>query len=434
MVMPTQPRFRGDDAGTPIAAWLQSAALRDAPVLRAAPGELLVVAAHPDDEVLGAFGSMLDAARRGIPVTVVVATDGEGSHPGSPTLSPQALAAQRRREQEAALGDIGARIVRLGLPDGAVRAHRSELVRAIVPLIAGLPDDALVLAPWAHDGHPDHEAVGDAVAAVAREAGRDCAWAPIWAWLWGEPGLFDDAALRRVPLDAEARDAKARAIAAHRSQVAPLSPHDDDRVVLTPDMLARFAGDEWLLLAPPAARTAFDERYAQESDPWATRSAWYERRKRALVLASLPQERYRMAVEVGCGTATLTAELAGRCESALGLDASLPALVEARRTLEGIPNAWVEHRAARDGLPVADVDLVVLSELGSYLDANALRALLREARDAGAHVVLCHWRGDSDDMLASADEVHALAAGIDGLRRIVEHRDEAFLLDVLVPA
>lgn len=434
MVTPAPPRFRGDDAGTPIEAWLQRPALRDAPALQASPSALLVVAAHPDDEVLGAFGSMLDAARRGIPVTVVVATDGEGSHPGSPTLTPDALAAQRRREQEAALVDIGARIIRLGLPDGAVRAHRRELVRAITPLITALPDDGLVLAPWARDGHPDHEAVGDAVAAVAREAGRDCAWAPIWAWLWGEPDLFDGAQLRRVPLDDDARAAKARAIAAHRSQVVPLSPHEDDRVVLTPEMLARFAGDEWLLLAPPAAATAFDDRYTRESDPWATRSAWYERRKRALVLAALPQERYRIAVEVGCGTATLTAELAPRCESALGVDASLPALVEARRTLDGIPNAWVEHRAAHDGLPVAEIDLVVLSELGSYIEADALRALLHGARDAGAHVVLCHWRGESDDMRASADEVHALAVGTAGMRRVVEHRDEAFLLDVLVPA
>ncbi|WP_405219307.1 PIG-L family deacetylase [Agrococcus sp. Ld7] len=433
MVTPTGPRFRGDDAGTPLEAWLQSRALRDAPVLQTAPSELLVVAAHPDDEVLGAFGSMRDASRRGIPVTVVVATDGEGSHPGSPTLTPVALAARRREEQQAALAEIGAHIIRLGLPDGAVRAHRRELVGAIAPLIAALPADGLVLAPWSRDGHPDHEVVGDAVAAVAREASRSCAWAPIWAWLWGEPGLFDGLPLRRVPLDAEAREAKARAIAAHRSQVAPLSPHDDDRAVLTPEMLARFAGDEWLLLAPPAARTAFDERYAQEADPWATRSSWYERRKRALVLAALPEEHYRLAVEVGCGTATLTAELAARCESALGIDASLPALAEARRTFDGIPNAWVEHRTAHDGLPVADLDLVVLSELGSYIEADALRTLLHEARDAGAHVVLCHWRGDSDDMLASAEEVHALAASIEGMRRIVEHRDEAFLIDVLVP-
>lgn len=433
MVTSGPPRFEGHDAGTPHEAWLRSAALRDAPPLERVPSALLVVAAHPDDEVLGAFGSMHEAARRGIPVTVVVATDGEGSHPGSPTLTPEALAARRRAEQEAALAGIGACIVRLGIPDGAVHAHRHELVAAVQQLIAALPDDGLVLTPWARDGHPDHEAVGDAVAAVAREVGRDCAWAPIWAWLWGEPGLLDGLPLRRVPLDASARAAKSAAIASHRSQVAPLSADPADRAVLTPAMLERFAGDEWLVLAPPAEPMPFDDRYLAEGDPWSTRTSWYERRKRAAVLAALPRERYRLSLEVGCGTAALTAELALRCDGALGVDASLPALAEGRRTLAGLPNAWVEHRAAADGLPAADVDLVVLSELGSYIDAEALRGLVEEGRDRGAHLVLCHWRGDGDDMLASAEQVHALAASVPGLRRVVEHRDEAFLLDVLVP-
>ncbi|MDR7234079.1 bifunctional PIG-L family deacetylase/class I SAM-dependent methyltransferase [Agrococcus sp. BE272] len=428
------PRFDGADAGTAHADWLASAALREAPVLEAEPSALLVVAAHPDDEVLGAYGSMLAAARRGAAVTVVVATDGEGSHPGSPTVDPTALARLRRAEHEASLAGLGARIVRLGLPDGALQERRRELVTAIAPLVAALPEDGLVIAPWAHDGHPDHEAVGDASAAVARELGRVCAWAPIWSWLWGEPGLFDGAALRRVPLDDAARAAKATAIAAHRSQVAPLSPHPADRAVLTPTMLERFAGDEWLLLAPPAAATAFDDRYAGEGDPWSTRDSWYERRKRQVVLAALPEERYRLALEVGCGTATLTAELAGRCDGALGVDASIPALAEARRTIAGAANAWIEHRAVEHGLPAAAVDLVVLSEIGSYVEPRVLRGLVEQARDRGAHMVLCHWRGEGDDLLASADEVHALAVGVPGLRRIVEHRDERFLVDVLVPA
>ncbi|WP_413318158.1 PIG-L family deacetylase [Agrococcus sp. 1P02AA] len=432
--MVSAPRFEGADEGTPHEAWLASSALRDAPVLGRAPSALLVVAAHPDDEVLGAFGSIHAAARRGTPVTVVVASDGEGSHVGSPTLSPAMLAERRRAEQEAALAGTGARIIRLGLPDGALRHHRRELVAAVGPLIRALPGDARVIAPWALDGHPDHEAVGDAVAALAREARRECAWAPIWAWLWGEPGLLDGGSLRRVPLDADARRAKARAIAAHRSQVAALSPHPADRAVLTPSMLARFSGDEWLLLAPPARPMPFDERYALEGDPWATRTTWYERRKRALVLAALPEQRYRLAVEVGCGTAMLTAELASRCDAALGVDASVPALDEARRTLAEHANAWAEHRAIDDGLPRADVDLLVLSEIGSYVEADALRGILHEARDAGAQVVLCHWRGDGEDLRASAEQVHALAAGTRGMRRVVEHRDQDFLLDVLVPA
>lgn len=433
MVIASPRAFDGADPGTPHAQWLASPALRDAPPLEPASA-LLVVAAHPDDEVLGAHGAMRAAASRGASVTVVVATDGEASHPGSPTLEPASLAAVRRAEQEAALAGLGAHIVPLGLPDGGLAARRLELVRALAPLVAALPHDGLVLAPWARDGHPDHEAVGDVAAALSREAGRACAWMPIWAWLWGAPDTLEGMPLRRVALDADARSAKAAAIAAHRSQVAPLSPHPADRAVLTPSMLERFAGDEWSILAPPAEPTPFDERYARERDPWRTRSSWYERRKRAVVLAALPRERYRCALELGCGTATLTAELARRADAALGVDASLPALVEARRTLGALPNAWVEHRTIDEGLPAADIDLVVVSELGSYVDPAALGRVLDEARDRGAHVVLCHWRGEGDDLVASAAEVHARAAAVPGLRRVVEHVDDAFLVDVLVPA
>ncbi len=427
------PRFDGADAGTPHADWLASDALRAAPELELRPTALLVVAAHPDDEVLGAFGSMLRARDAGIPIDVVVATDGEGSHPGSPTHPPARLAAIRREEDAAALAGTGARLHRLGLPDGGLVARRRALVDGIAPHVAALPEAALVVAPWACDGHPDHEAVGDVAAALARERGLPCAWAPIWAWLWGGPGLLEGSVVRRVPLHAAARAEKAAAIAAHASQVAPLSPHPADRAVLTPTMLERFSGDEHVLLAPPAAPMPFDDRYRAEGDPWQTRPSWYERRKRAAVLAALPQERYRFAVEVGCGTAALTAELAPLVDAALGVDASMPALAEARRTLAGVPNAWVEHRAASDGLPVGDPDLVVLSELGSYLEPGELRGLVEDARDRGAHLVLCHWRGEGADLRASAAEVHAAAAAVPGLRRVVAHEDEGFLLDVLVP-
>ncbi|WP_234009984.1 PIG-L family deacetylase, partial [Streptomyces sp. SA3_actF] len=44
-------------------------------------GPVVVVAAHPDDEVLGAGGALALLAAAGNPLTVVTVTDGEGSHP-----------------------------------------------------------------------------------------------------------------------------------------------------------------------------------------------------------------------------------------------------------------------------------------------------------------------------------------------------------------
>ena len=46
-------------------------------------------------------------AGAGWQVVVVVATDGEGSHPDSPTLGPEALAARRRGEADDAITRLG---------------------------------------------------------------------------------------------------------------------------------------------------------------------------------------------------------------------------------------------------------------------------------------------------------------------------------------
>ena len=50
----------------------------------------------------------------------------------------------------------------------------------------------------------------------------------------------------------------------------------------------------------------FEQLYCQDADPWLVRQRWYEERKRALLLASLPQRRYRHAYEPGCGNGCST--------------------------------------------------------------------------------------------------------------------------------
>ncbi|RII90505.1 PIG-L deacetylase family protein, partial [Clavibacter michiganensis] len=76
---------------------------------------LLVVSAHADDESIGAAGLMATAAARGVPVTLVIVTDGAASHPGSPTRTPDELVAVRRDEARAALDAVApdARLVLL---------------------------------------------------------------------------------------------------------------------------------------------------------------------------------------------------------------------------------------------------------------------------------------------------------------------------------
>jgi LmbE family N-acetylglucosaminyl deacetylase len=203
----------------------------------------VVVAAHPDDEVLGAGGliAMLAAARARL--RLVAVTDGERSHRGH--SSPAALARRRTAETTAALCALGARaaeVVRLQLPDSKLAAREDQLTAALAPLVAGFD---LCLAPWDGDMHPDHEAAGRA----ARRAGPgQLLHYPVWMWHWaapGDPRVPWDRALR-VPLPPRAAGRKRAAIRCFASQTEDrghgLGP------VLSPGMIAHFTRTMEVLL------------------------------------------------------------------------------------------------------------------------------------------------------------------------------------------
>lgn len=208
-------------------------ALPEAP--RLPEGRLVVVSAHPDDEVLG-IGAWL-SGRVGRDVVFVTATDGEASHPGSATLTPDELRKRRPPELVAALQHLGfarPQVVRLGLPDGRVAEHRASLDAELAEVVAGI---ALVLAPFEHDGHPDHEAVGAAALAVA---GSTPVWRfPIWTRAWTRPDrqTWLDRAYR-LPVAAGAWERKERAVHAFVTQVQPLGAAPADAAVVGDDLLA----------------------------------------------------------------------------------------------------------------------------------------------------------------------------------------------------
>ena len=81
---------------------------------------ILVLAPHPDDEVLGA-AAVIDVARRsGAQVHVLVATDGER---GPDKTGAPDLGEERREETRRALGDLGLgadAVTFLGYADGSL--------------------------------------------------------------------------------------------------------------------------------------------------------------------------------------------------------------------------------------------------------------------------------------------------------------------------
>lgn len=244
---------RLDGPGTPEDVWLGSAELAAVPIRDPAgvrpPGRIVVVAPHPDDEVLGIGGSLALWVAQGSEVLVVAVTDGEGSHPGSPTLTPQDLAVRRDAERRRALAALGlgarAEVVRLGLPDGAVAGDAVAVGLADV-----LTPTDTVLVPVAGDGHPDHDATAVGGAEAAATAGAARWFYPVWLWHWARPGTVSLEGARRLLLTGSAQRAKAAAVGCFTTQIAPLSDDPRDAAVLPAPVLARFRRDTEVVWGP----------------------------------------------------------------------------------------------------------------------------------------------------------------------------------------
>lgn len=176
----------------------------------------------------------------------------------------------------------------------------------------------------------------------------------------------------------------------------------------------------------------FERLYAADPDPWKMETSWYERRKYALTLASLPDERYHSAFEPGCSIGVLTEALAPRCDALLAVELTSAATAIATRRLEAWPNVAVRRATLPEDWPDGPFDLLVLSEVAYYFDADELRQLLDRAvasLQAGATVIGVHWQGPTDYPL-TAGESHRTITATPGLVPVVSHEEPAFLLDV----
>jgi LmbE family N-acetylglucosaminyl deacetylase len=213
-----------DATGTDESDWRDWPGLADLPPLDLSGWRsVAVVAAHPDDEVLGVGGAIALLASAGARLRLVAVTDGEASHPGLDEAGADRLAAVRTAETLAALRELGAggtEIRRLALPDTGVAAREDELADLLSRELAGFD---VVLAPWNRDVHADHEAAGRAAA----RAYSGALWSyPVWAWHWARPAdpRLPWARAAGVPLPEPVRARKAAAIACFRTQMEPRGP------------------------------------------------------------------------------------------------------------------------------------------------------------------------------------------------------------------
>lgn len=180
----------------------------------------------------------------------------------------------------------------------------------------------------------------------------------------------------------------------------------------------------------------FDRMYADADDPWQLSSRWYEQRKYAITMSLLPARRYRQAFEPGCSIGTLTELLSQRCDHLTSMDVAAAALATADGRLSAAgcrDQVSLVHGALDEPWPAGPFDLVVLSEVAYYLDADLLAEVLRRERPRwadGATVLAAHWRHPVADYPITGDQVHEIIAATAGLVSVGRYRDDDVVIEV----
>jgi LmbE family N-acetylglucosaminyl deacetylase len=234
-----------DDAhrGYPESMWKESKGLSGVqPIELGNAQRIVLLAAHPDDEVFGAGGLIQYGLSKGMSLKILSVTDGEACHPKSDVALTLDLATIRHSESLEALlrlGWVEPDVTRLHLPDGKVAIHQ-EALRA--RLLTSLRPGDLCVAPWWLDGHPDHDACGASALWASRMVGARMLGYLVWAWHWANPQGVDIPwdRCRRLDLQRRERARKRWATGAFESQINPIGPDADDAAVLPVALLRRF--------------------------------------------------------------------------------------------------------------------------------------------------------------------------------------------------
>ncbi len=129
---------------------------------------VLVIAAHPDDEVLGCGGTMAKHARNGDQVHVLIVGEGLTSRSASAPGADSGIGALRKTAERANAIMGVAQVSFLGLPDNRLDSlDRLEIIKPIEAHIADLRPQ-IVYTHHAGDVNVDHRRLHEAVVTACR--------------------------------------------------------------------------------------------------------------------------------------------------------------------------------------------------------------------------------------------------------------------------
>ena len=202
-------------------------------------GRVLVVAPHPDDEVLGCGGTIARLRHHGHDVHVAVVTTGK-----PPQFSAD-LVTQIRRELVAAHDVLGGTTVHyLDLPAAALDTVGAAQINSAVANVVGDVEPDTVFAPFFGDVHVDHQLVFNAALVACRPRSATVprlllAYETLSETNWAAPPITPGFQPNVYVDIGEYLDRKLEAFAKFESQ---LKAFPDERSLETIEALARLRG------------------------------------------------------------------------------------------------------------------------------------------------------------------------------------------------
>lgn len=144
----------------------------------------LVIAPHPDDEIIGCAGLIQSLLQNGKQVDIILMTGGGSSHHGCCNIDEETLINARRRLTKDAAQIIGLsadRIHFLDYPDGSISTDNPETEK-LLELITDLSPDA-IFVPHKGDGWSDHIMTGEIVRDIIKD-NKSISLYEYCVWFW----------------------------------------------------------------------------------------------------------------------------------------------------------------------------------------------------------------------------------------------------------
>ncbi len=182
---------------------------------------VLIVAPHPDDEVIGCGGLIARLVGEGRPPHIVIMTGGEKSHSGCCQTPESDIVRARRELTRNALECLKVpeeNIHEFGFPDGKISSNCQDL-KKLSTLIKKMSPKAVFVPHWG-EGWNDHVVIAEIVKAIVPNDTAIWMYC-VWMWyynVWRNLDWGNASVLKMTP---EEHALKLRAIDAYIKPLAP---------------------------------------------------------------------------------------------------------------------------------------------------------------------------------------------------------------------